>query len=98
LRPGRFDFVLEIPRPDVKAREEIFKVHTRGKPLGEDVILESLAEETAGLVGAEIASICQKASLLAIRDFLDSGEEDVEKLVIGKKYFMEAMTDATTGR
>jgi transitional endoplasmic reticulum ATPase len=96
LRPGRFDFVLEIPKPDLKAREEIFKVHTRGKPLGKNITLEGLARETEGLVGAEIASICQKASLLAIREFLESNEEDLEKLAIEKKDFMEAMKDATT--
>lgn len=96
LRPGRFDFVLEVPRPDLRAREEIFKVHTTGKPLGADVSLARMAEETAGLAGAEIASICQKASLLAIREFLDREEEDLEKLVIDKKYFMEAMNDAGT--
>lgn len=96
LRPGRFDFVLEIPAPDVRAREEIFKVHTRGKPLGKNITLEGLARETEGLVGAEIASICQKASLLAIRDFLESTEQDLEKLTIDKQYFMAAMKDATT--
>lgn len=94
LRPGRFDFVLELPRPDVRTRQEIFKVHTRGKPLGKNVSLENLASETEGLVGAEIASICQKASLLAIREFLDSKEEDLEQLTIDKRYFEAAMKDA----
>jgi transitional endoplasmic reticulum ATPase len=94
LRPGRFDFVLELPLPDFHAREEILKVHTRGKPLGKNVSLESLAHETDGLVGADIASICQKASLLAIREFLESQQEDVEKLAIEKKHFVEAMKDA----
>ncbi len=96
LRPGRFDFVLEIPRPDARAREEIFRVHTRKKPLGADVSLAELAQETAGLAGAEIASICQKASLLAIREFLDREEQDLEQLVIDKKYFMEAMNHEGT--
>jgi transitional endoplasmic reticulum ATPase len=93
LRPGRFDFVFELPSPDLQAREEILKVHTRGKPLGKDVSLASLARETDGLVGADIASICQKASLLAIREFLESQQQDVEKLSIEKKHFVEAMKD-----
>ncbi|MBU0570395.1 CDC48 family AAA ATPase, partial [Patescibacteria group bacterium] len=59
LRPGRFDFVLELPKPDLKAREQIFKVHTKGKPLAKDVSLAQLAKETKGMVGADIASICQ---------------------------------------
>ena len=96
LRPGRFDFVLEIPKPDARARQEIFKVHTKGKPLGKSVDLASLAEETEGLTGAEIASICQKASLLAIREFLASGENDLERLAIDTKYFVQAMKDATS--
>ncbi len=87
LRPGRFDFVLEVPKPDHAAREAIFSVHTRGKPLGPDVSLRELAAATDGLVGADIASICQKASLLAIRAFLERGEEDLEQLSIGKQYF-----------
>jgi SpoVK/Ycf46/Vps4 family AAA+-type ATPase len=48
------------------------------------------------LVGADIASICQKASLLAIREFLESKEEDLERLTIGRKHFMEALKGATT--
>ncbi|GHO58864.1 CDC48 family AAA ATPase [Ktedonobacter robiniae] len=96
LRPGRFDFVIEMPKPDLKAREEIFKVHTRGKPLGKGVTPKSLAMETENMVGAEIASICQKASLLAIREFLESKEEDLEKLTIEKRHFSEAMQGTVT--
>lgn len=96
LRPGRFDFVLELPAPDLEARGEIFKVHTKDKPLGKDVNLNSLAKETDKMTGAEIASICQKASLLAIREFLESGEKDLKKLKIEKKHFAEAMKDGTT--
>jgi transitional endoplasmic reticulum ATPase len=96
LRPGRFDFVIELPKPDVKTRAEIFRVHTRGKPLGNNITLESLAQETEGLVGADIASICQKASLLAIREFLESKEEDLEQLTIEKRHFVEAMKGTTT--
>lgn len=96
LRPGRFDFVLEVPKPDARAREAIFKVHTRGKPLGKTVRLQSLAEETEGLVGADIASICQKASLLAIQEFLESREEDLEKLAIDRRHFVQVMNDETS--
>jgi len=95
LRPGRFDFVLELPKPDVKAREEIFQVHTTRKPLAKDISLARLAEETDGLVGADIASICQKASLLAIREFLQSTEEDLERLTIEKRHFREGMSAVT---
>ena len=90
LRPGRFDFVLKLLKPDLKAREEIFKIHTKGKPLGKDVSLNSLAKETDAMSGAEIASICQKASLLAIREFLQNKEKDLKDLKIEKKHFVEA--------
>jgi len=64
------------------------QVHTRGKPLANDISLEDLARETDGLVGSDLASICQKASLLAIREFLESRQEDVEKLAIEKRHFV----------
>jgi len=96
LRPGRFDFVLELPKPDQEAREEIFKIHTKGKPLSKDVSLSQLARETSGMVGADIASVCQKASLLAIREFLASKEKDLKKLKITKKHFMKALEDVKT--
>lgn len=91
LRPGRFDYVYELPKPDKVAREEIFKIHTKGKPLADDVNLAVLAKETEDLTGADIASICQKASLLAIREFLESKKKDLEKLEIKKKHFDKAM-------
>ena len=69
-------------------------MHTRRKPLAKDISLEDLAQETDGLVGADLASICQKASLLAIREFLASQEEDLEKFTLEKRHFMEEMKDA----
>ncbi len=93
LRPGRFDVVIELPKPDLEARKQIFKVHTQGKPLESKISLESLAQDTDGWVGADIASLCQKASLLAIREFLDSKEEDLEQLIIRERHFMEAIHD-----
>ncbi|MBU4208353.1 MAG: AAA family ATPase [Proteobacteria bacterium] len=70
LRPGRFDFILELPTPDKKARLAILKIHTKGKPLALDVDLAELATLTEDLAGAEIESLCQKASLMSIRDFV----------------------------
>jgi len=95
LRAGRFDFLLELPFPDQKARLEIFKVHTRGKPLDRDVDLKALASATDGLAGAEIELICRKASMLAIREFLESkrGKEEQEyrDFKICLKHFREVM-------
>jgi transitional endoplasmic reticulum ATPase len=86
LRPGRFDFVLEFPVPDAKARREIFGIHTKGKPMTSDVDLGVLAEETDGLSGAEIEVICREAAMLAIRESIRS-ENRENKLQISKGHF-----------
>lgn len=96
LRPGRFDYVIELPKPDIKGREEIFKIHIREKPLAEDISLGFLAKETEGATGADIAAICQKAARTAIREFLEGKEKNISKLKITKKHFMEALKDANT--
>tara|TARA_B100002003_G_C14085861_1_gene522334 strand:- start:684 stop:1439 length:756 start_codon:yes stop_codon:yes gene_type:complete len=70
LRPGRFDRLLEVPIPDLIARNAIFKIHTIKKPLSADVSLETLSEKTGGYTGADIAAICNAAVMLAIREYL----------------------------
>ena len=91
LRPGRFDLVIELPLPDEKARLEIFKVHTKGKPMAKAVDLEKLARDTAGLSGADIEAICREAGMTAIRDFIKSGEKDIAKFTITKEDFKLVM-------
>ncbi len=91
LRPGRFDRLIYVGLPDKKARLEIFKVHTRGKPLAEDVDLEKLAEKTEGYTGADIEAICNEATMLAIREFINSGKKDYKEAKITMKHFEEAL-------
>ena len=67
LRPGRFDRRVVVPRPDVKGREEILKVHTRKIPLSENVSLEVLARGTPGFSGADLANLVNEAALAAAR-------------------------------
>jgi cell division protease FtsH len=67
LRPGRFDRQILIQPPDLKGRKEILAVHTRDKPLGPDIDLESVARQTAGLTGADLANICNEAAIAAGR-------------------------------
>ena len=67
LRPGRFDRQVYIGLPDVKGREEILKVHAKGKPLGDDVDLRSIARGTAGFSGADLENLLNEAALLAVR-------------------------------
>jgi transitional endoplasmic reticulum ATPase len=75
LRPGRFDAVIDIPVPDEQARREIFEVHLRGKPLAPGVDAAALAAQTEGLSGADIAGICHRAALSAIRFVVQAAGE-----------------------
>ena len=67
LRPGRFDRQITVNYPDAKGREEILKVHSRGKPLGPDVNLKDIAHSTSGFTGADLANLLNEAALLAAR-------------------------------
>ncbi|MEA2293297.1 MAG: cell division protease FtsH [Solirubrobacteraceae bacterium] len=88
LRPGRFDRRVTVPAPDLDGRRRILEVHTRSVPLDPDVDLSRIAAITPGMVGADIANLCNEAALLAARrehekvkheDFTDS----LEKIVLG---------------
>lgn len=86
LRPGRFDEIFEIPVPDEEGRKEIFKVHLRHKPHDAAIDLHRLAAATEGLCGSEIASICAKAALQAVRRAverikLQPDEDDVRVMI-----------------
>src|SRR5437016_812463 len=70
LRPGRFDRQMLVAPPDLAGREEILRVHTRGKPLAADVDLSLIARQTAGLTGADLANICNEAAIFAGRQQL----------------------------
>ena len=68
LRPGRFDRQVFVPPPDMRGRERILGVHTRDKPLAQDVDMERMARHTAGLTGADLANLCNEAAILAGRN------------------------------
>jgi transitional endoplasmic reticulum ATPase len=72
LRPGRLDRHIHVPVPDEAARRKIFEVHTRDKPLADDVDLDDLAARTDGYVGADIEAVTREASMAASREFIDS--------------------------
>ena len=87
LRPGRFDRQIFVSPPDVAGREEIMKVHTRGKPLG-NVDLSMIARQTSGLTGADLANLCNEAAIFAARqdrDFIAHADFDaaLERVVAG---------------
>lgn len=98
MRPGRFDRRVVIDRPDVRGREEIFKVHVRGKPLSSDVDLTVLAKATPGFVGADIENMVNEAALLAARRSLKNigmseMEEAVERVQLGPERKSRVMTE-----
>ena len=83
LRPGRFDRQITVNYPDVKGREEILKVHSRGKPLGPDVSLKTIAKSTAGFTGADLENLLNEAALLAARRNQKAiSEENIEEATI----------------
>ncbi|KAB3535411.1 ATP-dependent zinc metalloprotease FtsH [Alkaliphilus pronyensis] len=68
LRPGRFDRHMYIGNPNIKAREEILKVHTKNKPLSPDISIETLAKKTHGMSGAHLSNIANEAAIIAVRE------------------------------
>ena len=83
LRPGRFDRQITVNYPDVKGREEILKVHSRGKPLGPDVSLATIAKSTSGFTGADLENLLNEAALLAVRHGKKAiTQEEIEEATI----------------
>ena len=88
LRPGRFDRQIVVPTPDLKGREEILKIHAKDKKFAEDVTFKSIAEDTAGFTGAELANILNESAIIATKnehqviEQMDV-EEAVKKVTVG---------------
>src|ERR687896_176794 len=98
LRPGRFDRQIVVDRPDLPGREKILRVHTRGKPLGEDVTIETLARGTPGFTGADLANLVNEAALLAARHDKDQiemseMEEAVDRVIAGPERKTRLISD-----
>ena len=98
MRPGRFDRQIVVNYPDIKGREEILKVHARGKPLAPDVELSTIAKSTAGFTGADLENLLNEAALLAARKGLHSItmpeiEEATIKVVMGTEKRSHVISD-----
>jgi transitional endoplasmic reticulum ATPase len=97
LRPGRFDRLLYVPPPDKEARTQIFKIHTSKKPLADDVNIDTLAAQTEGYTGADIAGLASAAVMLALRQHIEKykdpkkAEEAKGELHMNMKNFEDAM-------
>lgn len=98
LRPGRFDRQVVVHRPDVKGRIAILEVHTRGKPLDQDVSLETIAKRTPGFTGADLANLANEAALLAARKrakriHMEHFEEAAERVMGGPEKKSRVISD-----
>jgi len=96
LRPGRFDEVIEITMPNEKDRGEIFRVHLRNKPLGKGIDPAKLAKRTEGFSGAEIAGVCNRAALSAVRRAVSSLKDMPDKevsILIKQSEIEEALSE-----
>ena len=88
MRPGRFDRLFYVPLPDADTRAKVFEVHTRRKPVSDEVSFEELVERTEGYSGAEIEAVCNEAGMKAI-------EEDFDASEILKRHFERALQCVT---
>jgi transitional endoplasmic reticulum ATPase len=95
LRPGRFDLQIELPLPDRAAREKIFQVHMRDRPIAADVTAGWLAEQTQGFSGAEIEAVCHRAmmAVLAVRIAASPDAPDATALEVNRENVQEAIRD-----
>jgi len=95
LRPGRFDRLVFVGTPDADARKEIFDIHTRDMPLAENVDLNAFVNETDGMNGADIASICREAAMFAVREYVEKGGtdacEEVRSCSVYMSHFKEGL-------
>ncbi|MBA2637826.1 MAG: AAA family ATPase, partial [Solirubrobacterales bacterium] len=98
LRPGRFDRQIMVDRPDRKGRAHILAVHTRGKPLARDIVLDNLAAQTPGFTGADLANLVNEAALLAARQGMkeiehNHLEEGIMRVIAGPEKKTRVMSE-----
>ena len=91
LSPGRFDLVVDLPLPDRNTRRAILAVHTQGKPLAPDVNLDTLADLSDGLMGGDIASLCRRATMQAIRDHVEQQVGGQQGVLLSARHFQHAL-------
>ncbi len=98
LRPGRFDRQIVVDRPDIKGRTDILKVHVKGKPVGDDVNLDVIAQRTPGFTGADLSNLVNEAALLTARKDkkvinMPEMEEAAERVIMGPERKSRVISD-----
>jgi transitional endoplasmic reticulum ATPase len=91
LRPGRFDRIIRIPLPDSKGREQIFKIHSKKKPLSEDINIPQIVELTNGFSGAEIAAIVNRAAITALKRHINENSSNIKDIKITQKDIIDSI-------
>ncbi len=91
LRPGRFDRIIEVPKPDAKGREHIFKIHSKKKPLATDVNISKIVELTSGFSGAEIAAVANRSAVTALKRYVSGKSENVKDINITQQDILTAI-------
>jgi transitional endoplasmic reticulum ATPase len=92
LRPGRFDRIIEVPKPDASGRKHIFEIHTKKKPLASDVDVSKLVQLTEGYTGAEIAAVCNRAAITALKRHVNGEVQSLKDVKISQSDLIEAVS------
>jgi transitional endoplasmic reticulum ATPase len=91
LRPGRFDRIIKVPNPDTKGRKHIFEIHTKNKPLGNDVKISEIVRLTDDFSGAEIAAVANRAAITALKRYVGGKTKNVKEIKISQQDLVDAV-------
>ena len=91
LRPGRFDRIIKVPNPDTNGRKHIFEIHTKNKPLGNDVKILEIVRLTDDFSGAEIAAVANRAAIIALKRYVGGKSNNILEIKISQKDLVDAV-------
>jgi transitional endoplasmic reticulum ATPase len=104
LRPGRFDKIIYVSSPDVKTREKILQIYTKGKPISRDLDIKKIADKTEGFSGADVSAIVNTAISLVLHEYLqrypspEEAAKNTSKAIVSMQHFEEAVKKIKTQR
>ena len=91
LRPGRFDRIIKVPNPDTNGRKHIFEIHTKNKPLGNDVKISEIVRLTDDFSGAEIAAVANRAAIIALKRYVGGKSNNIREIKISQQDLVDAV-------
>ena len=91
LRPGRFDRIIKVPNPDTNGRKHIFEIHTKNKPLGNDVKISEIVRLTDDFSGAEIAAVANRAAITALKRYVGGKSNNIREIKISQQDLVDAV-------